>query len=93
MVFQKSTDCFPAGDLVAMLEHGDEKWLPVLAFEVNQCRTIQHVVQGGSRALQQSVRNMVEFGKFHLKGLSVMPVTATELLKTNNNTGKLAGRI
>ena len=93
MVFQKSTDCFPAGNLVAMLEHGDEKWLPVLAFEVNQCGTIQHMVQGGSRTFQQSVRNMVEFGKFHLKGLSVMPVPEFEPLKTNYHTDKLPDRI
>ena len=70
MTFEQAPDGFPTGYLITMLQYGDEQGIGVFTFQVNQRRTIQQMVQRGSRTLKQPRGQMVKFGKFHCESSS-----------------------
>jgi hypothetical protein len=64
MAFEQPAQRLPAGDLVAVLQDGDEQRPFLLAGQGNQGGAVQLLVQCGCRPLQQPVGQVIEFCEF-----------------------------
>ena len=63
VALEQAANSLPAGDFVAVLEHGHDQRLRPLTLQADQCGTVELLVECGRRSLQQTFGQVVEFGE------------------------------